>query len=162
MNSSDNNNYALTGHGDTEFTIATTFHIEDIDVYNEYTTALLRSKDDSTKWTLKCDTFLFGAHQVCRGSPKVKTGSLSFSVHYDKSISFQGMDGLSNVTIVGFDLPRNSPEGGVELLLNVSQYNPSIMSVDIGDLTFEILFEGSYMGQVRASNFTLQPGVHFS
>ncbi len=41
-------------------------------------------------------------------------------------------------------------DGGVEIYLNITPYNPSIVGIEMGDFSLALQFNGSFMGEVGA------------
>ncbi|PRP80209.1 hypothetical protein PROFUN_12167 [Planoprotostelium fungivorum] len=76
-------------------------------------------------------------------------------------VTLKGMSGLQNTTVLGLDLPYNAPGGGVQLNINVSLFNPSIASMDMGYLYFDAYSNGSQIGFLAADNVVLLPGENF-
>jgi len=95
---------------------------------------------------------------------KAKTVITEVDVHgllVDNLIHIRGLDNLRGVEILGFSVPKNGENGGVELNLNLTLYNPSPASVFLGDLTFNLFYQSAYMGYLNASQVSLIPGYNF-
>ena len=48
--------------------------------------------------------------------------------------------------------------GGIEVLLNISMVNPSIVTVEMGDMEFQVMYENAVLGTIGASAVTVVPG----
>lgn len=72
------------------------------------------------------------------------------------STDITGMAGLQQVRLDSVSLPANTPDGrGLEIAVNVSVYNPSVVSLTLGvdsGLCMDTLFEGSSVAIVNSSS----------
>eukprot|EP00455_Lapot_gusevi_P014445 TRINITY_DN17215_c0_g1_i1.p1 TRINITY_DN17215_c0_g1~~TRINITY_DN17215_c0_g1_i1.p1 ORF type:complete len:789 (-),score=204.54 TRINITY_DN17215_c0_g1_i1:342-2708(-) len=77
------------------------------------------------------------------------------------SVRLQGMGGLrKGLTIDDFDLPSNSPFMGVRLVSDSTMVNPSVASVNIGTVEFDMFYQDVFIARIGVSNFVLKPGVN--
>lgn len=106
-------------------------------------------------------------HKECTISGKNKKFFLQL-------LTTKGMNGFQQIQVLGFDLPANDPRicflliswissisegGGIEVVMNVSMVNPSIVSIQLGDVEFEVSYQNATMGTIGASAVTIQPGT---
>lgn len=78
----------------------------------------------------------------------------------DLTVTLAGVSNFPSVQILGFDLPANSPGGGIELTLNCSLANPSIATVPIGTMVLDLYYGSARLGSVSGANVTLVPGAN--
>ena len=70
-----------------------------------------------------------------------------------------GIGGLPTIEITSVSLPQNLPgPGGVQLNVNASLANPSIATLNLGNLTFGMYYQGAYQGYANVPAFTFYPG----
>lgn len=50
---------------------------------------------------------------------------------------------MPNVTVVGFDVPRSGPNGGMVLNINFTMYNPSFASFYLPAVNFDMYAENA-------------------
>lgn len=80
--------------------------------------------------------------------------------------SIEGMHGLQNTSVIAFDLPANYDDTSIEVTVNASLYNPSVVGVDIGRVALDILvpletgLEFVHVGRVYVDAFSLLPGLN--
>jgi hypothetical protein len=75
-------------------------------------------------------------------------------------VALTPMNGLTDTTIVAFDVPGNSPVAGLAVVTTVSIVNPSPATVTMGDVVFVLQHDNVTLGQVTAFNLTLTSGVN--
>ncbi|CAM0140292.1 hypothetical protein VKS41_005895 [Umbelopsis sp. WA50703] len=77
-----------------------------------------------------------------------------------KTVELSGMQGLKNdITIQSFNLPANSPNGGIELDVVTNIKNPSNVGVDLSGVGFESYYQSVDLGplaSVGGANFPPQ------
>ncbi|TPX68063.1 hypothetical protein SpCBS45565_g03357 [Spizellomyces sp. 'palustris'] len=78
----------------------------------------------------------------------------------DKTVKMKALNGLRNISITSFDLPRNDPAGGIQIVTITLMDNPSPMTIELGTIEFSVAFEGATVGTLSAQNVTLVPGAN--
>ncbi|KAI9015141.1 hypothetical protein BC832DRAFT_191806 [Gaertneriomyces semiglobifer] len=78
----------------------------------------------------------------------------------NKVVKLRAFDGLKNVSITAFDLPRNDPSGGIQITTTTLMDNPSSLTVEMGALDFSVSFLNAPVGELAATNVTLNPGAN--
>ncbi|KAF9123909.1 hypothetical protein BGW39_008606 [Mortierella sp. 14UC] len=74
----------------------------------------------------------------------------------DKDLVVLGMGGFPDVTILKFDLPSDAAPGqGINLVIDTAMNNPSPIGVTLGTVVLDIGYNGTPLGQVRATGATL-------
>ncbi|CAG8512217.1 15440_t:CDS:2 [Dentiscutata erythropus] len=68
------------------------------------------------------------------------------------------MNDFPNVTVNSFDAPSDHPDGGISISIKSTINNPSQISVELGDVMFDIVHMNQTIGQVFSTNFTLIQG----
>lgn len=80
-------------------------------------------------------------------------------VSFDKSLSIVALDGLRNITITGIGI-TNTSENALGFILNASIYNPSLVSVNIALMRWDVNYNGVNIARLAISNVQLKPGVN--
>lgn len=79
--------------------------------------------------------------------------------------SLKGLDHLrGGTTLTSVAVPGNAPGphgSGLHLVANGTLYNPSVLSMDLGDVDMLMYANGTYMGRVTCHNFGMTPGANF-
>lgn len=96
-----------------------------------------------------------------RGSPKAHLGSLGYTLSLDKVVDFIGLAGLSGMKITEL-LPTapeddNNPLAALNGSLSLS--NPSLLTLDLGDVRFSISSGGVLVGQSWVNGLHVFPGA---
>ncbi|CAG8773251.1 11494_t:CDS:1, partial [Racocetra fulgida] len=68
------------------------------------------------------------------------------------------MNDFPSVTVNNFDAPNDHPDGGIAISIISTINNPSQISVELGDIMFDIDHMNQTIGQVCSKNFTLMRG----
>ena len=71
---------------------------------------------------------------------------------FAQTIHFPGAGGFSQVDVVAFDVTGGGGGGGQEVLgvwVKAVVWNPSDLSATLGAVTFDLVFDGGILGQVR-------------
>ncbi|KAF9434666.1 hypothetical protein BGZ76_007638 [Entomortierella beljakovae] len=75
----------------------------------------------------------------------------------DKALELAGMGGFPEVKILKFDLPSDATNGtGINLVIDTAMNNPSPIGVTLGTIVLDIGFNGTPLGQVRATGASLE------
>ncbi|ELR17784.1 uncharacterized protein ACA1_066050 [Acanthamoeba castellanii str. Neff] len=82
------------------------------------------------------------------------------SVPVNNSVVLPGLDNLPNVTVLSFDVPRDSPNGGMELAINFTLTNPSFASFYLPAINFGMFYRDTYLGYLNATGVQLNPGLN--
>ncbi|RKP34667.1 hypothetical protein BJ085DRAFT_32890, partial [Dimargaris cristalligena] len=92
---------------------------------------------------------------------KLRVHAVGFTrndIELSKSIKIPGMNGLSGLEIVQFDLPGDDPEGGIKVALTMNLNNPSPFGIDLGHLRMEMYYNNTYVGPIESTNAVLTSG----
>ncbi|KAF9926523.1 hypothetical protein FBU30_003926 [Linnemannia zychae] len=86
----------------------------------------------------------------------VALGRTVNNLNLNKNLEVLGMGGFPNVRILKFDLPSDDPSGkGINLVIDTAMNNPSPIGVSLGTIVLDIGYNGTQLGQVRATGATL-------
>ena len=81
------------------------------------------------------------------------------------STSLKGLNRLKGgTTLTSVAVPGNAPGpagSGLHLIANGTLINPSVLSMDLGDVDMIMFANGTYMGRVTCHNFGMVPGPNF-
>ncbi|MGQ4915594.1 MAG: DUF3712 domain-containing protein [Candidatus Asgardarchaeia archaeon] len=82
---------------------------------------------------------------------------VSTEVNLDKSTEFPALNGLKSIEIDSFML-TNVTSDFFTFAVNATVYNPSLITVDIESIDWNVTYKSSIVGNVHASNVRLSPG----
>lgn len=126
----------LSTGGDTGFATSALMEIADMSTFNQFGQDMIHAH--SLSWRLS-------------GSTVVGVLGLSYSIKFDKVVAIPAFDGLKHVNIEAFDL-ASSNETNINTRLNVSIFNPSVISiVPIGLLHMDIMYKGSRIAMAHTT-----------
>lgn len=75
----------------------------------------------------------------------------------NKDITLLGMNGFPQVEILSFNLPSDAANGqGINLAIDTGLMNPSPIGVTLGTVVLDISYQGTRLGQVKATGASLQ------
>ncbi|KAL1603908.1 hypothetical protein SLS60_005500 [Paraconiothyrium brasiliense] len=115
-----------------------------------------------TKTTIANETFTL----VMNGKTKVHQKGLSaISVDYNKNIEMKGLNKLSGLQITNIKIlfgTKNKNPDGSNMIGNVIIPNPSVMTLDLGNVTMNLAIDGQSIGTSLLPNLVLKPGENNS
>ncbi|KAF9918401.1 hypothetical protein BX616_008961 [Lobosporangium transversale] len=86
----------------------------------------------------------------------VALGRTVSNLNLDKALELNGMGGFPDVKILKFDLPSDAAPGqGINLVIDTAMNNPSPIGVMLGTIVLDISYNGTQLGQVKATNANL-------
>ncbi|KAI0773181.1 hypothetical protein BD413DRAFT_603560 [Trametes elegans] len=110
------------------------FTVKDEDAFSQFTSAMITQQNFT--WRLTSD-------------------KLSFN----KDLSLNGMNNFDgHISLVDFQLPRDSPEGGIDFVAVTGLDNPSPFDVNLGKVVFALSYRGLPLGTGSNPNLTITPG----
>jgi len=96
-----------------------------------------------------------------RGNGGLKQGSLpKTDVDYNQEVQMIGLNGLKGLEVTEFHLLTESLADGSNAIGNVTVPNPSVMTLALGDVSFDMSVEGTFIGNATMPDLTLRPGNH--
>lgn len=69
------------------------------------------------------------------------------------------MKGLADTEVTGFNVPGDGP-GHLNVSINTTIVNPSFVSMHVGDVYFDVLYQNWTIGSLMAPNLFLKSGMH--
>ncbi|KAF9956763.1 hypothetical protein BGZ70_009768, partial [Mortierella alpina] len=133
--------YIKSGRGAIAQT--TGFNILNPTAFSAFVSDMLSS--ESFSWTLKSKATLRALGQTIK------------DLKVDKVLPMNGLDRLSGLKLLRFNLPGASAEGAL-LDIIASVANPSPVGLSLGTLTLDLHFQSTYLGRVVANNVQLVGG----
>lgn len=91
-------------------------------------------------------------------SNKVRVRALNIvfdDVILEKTITLDAFDGLKGIVISLFNAPSDGPGNRINLVAQAPIYSPASLGVELGTATFDVLFQGSYLGQISSIDLFL-------
>ncbi|KAF5389363.1 hypothetical protein D9757_004389 [Collybiopsis confluens] len=116
--------------------------ITDLGQFTDFATFLLHNP--SFTWTIS--------------TPKVRVealGTIFDNVSLSKDVSFKAFNGLPGVIIENFQLPSDSPAGGIQIETDSKIPSPAQLGIDLGSVTFNSFYDNVLVGPLSASNLFL-------
>ncbi|KAF1975203.1 hypothetical protein BU23DRAFT_459305 [Bimuria novae-zelandiae CBS 107.79] len=111
-----------------------------------------------TKTTIGSENFTV----LMSGKTKVHQSGLSaISVDYNKRIEMKGLNKLSGLRIENIKIlfgTKNELPDGSNMVGNAIIPNPSVMTLDLGNVTMDLSIDGKTIGQAVLPNLLLKPG----
>lgn len=138
---------AAKSEAETHITVEQEVKLENLDRFSEYTKTVLASDDFEVYMSGKTTLHL--------------SGLPAMDVDYNKVVKMKGLNKLSGLEI--FDLKILSGQSeilsdGSNLIANVSIPNPSVMTLDLGNVTMNLSVKGKAIGYALIPNLSLKPG----
>ncbi|KAG0057609.1 hypothetical protein BGZ83_006982 [Gryganskiella cystojenkinii] len=119
------------------------FTISDTDAFGAFSADMMNQA--TFVWTLKSSITLKALGRTVE------------NLKLDKALTLQGMGGFPDVKILKFDLPSDAPDGqGINLSIDTAMNNPSPIGIVLGTIVLDISFNGTKLGQVKATGASLQ------
>ncbi|KAI0821788.1 hypothetical protein BC628DRAFT_1341231 [Trametes gibbosa] len=123
------------------------FTIEDEDAFSQFTQAMITQQNFT--WRLQSDKLSVQALKFPRAN----------GLHFNKDLTLNGMNNFDqHIELLDFQLPSDAPEGGINFVAFTGLDNPSPFDVNLGTVTFDLLFQGLKLGSGSSMNTTISPG----
>ncbi|PVF99379.1 hypothetical protein CPB86DRAFT_293734 [Serendipita vermifera] len=125
----------------------TQFNISDEQAFGEFTQTMI-TKPDFT-WRLASDF--------------VKVNALKFpqatKLRFRKDLTLKGINSFNgSVVLKDFSLPGEDPNGGIKFSTTTTLTNESPFTVDLGNIAFNLKYEGVSLGQGTSRGVVIRPG----
>ncbi|KAI9770302.1 MAG: hypothetical protein M1840_003461 [Geoglossum simile] len=128
----------------TLVSIDQTVKITDIDQFSEYTKTVMNS-----------ETF----RVALRGRTVLHLGRLpATSVNYNEVLTFKGLNKLKGFDILGSHIVLSNDTTAPNLIGHAYIPNPSLMTLQMGNVTYDLYANNTFIGQSLIPNLTLRPG----
>ncbi|KFY28060.1 hypothetical protein V493_03118 [Pseudogymnoascus sp. VKM F-4281 (FW-2241)] len=92
------------------------------------------------------------------GSTNAYVGKLKARVHLQKDIQLAGLNNLTGFAIPAARLVLPPEADGTNLLANLSLPNASILRLNLGNMTWNLIIGGVNLGKANIRNLILEPG----
>ncbi|RUP43844.1 hypothetical protein BC936DRAFT_136643 [Jimgerdemannia flammicorona] len=130
--------------GSGNLVTTTTFIINDTAVMGNF-----------SKFLLSQDQFTW----VMEGTVTVSAlGRTVDNLKLHKEVTLNGMAGFTKAEVLEFYLPQDDPNGGIDMSIVTSLYNPSPIGVQLGTINLNIGYKNTLIGPVSAKNVFLSSG----
>ncbi|KAI4158684.1 MAG: hypothetical protein LQ342_007205 [Letrouitia transgressa] len=80
------------------------------------------------------------------------------NVRYEKTVTMNGLNGLSGFKILDFDIKLLPESDGANMLGTVLIPNPTVMTIAMGNVTFSNYVAGDFIGTTALQDLVLRPG----
>ncbi|KAI0305626.1 hypothetical protein B0F90DRAFT_1815219 [Multifurca ochricompacta] len=125
----------------------TDFSVTDQDAFGKFTQHMITSSNFT--WRLRSDDLHVRALKF----------PLSKGLSFQKDVTLNGINNFeSHVTLKEFQLPSDSPEGGINFYSVTTLTNPSPFQLNLGTVVFDIFYDNVYLGQGIGTNTSIAPG----
>ncbi|KAI0298570.1 hypothetical protein BC826DRAFT_1096594 [Russula brevipes] len=127
----------------------TDFTITDQEAFGLFTQYMITSHNFT--WRLRSDDL----HVRALAFP------VSKGISFKKDMTLNGINNFEgNVVLKEFQLPSDSPEGGINFYSVTTLTNPSPFELNLGTVVFNLLYDNVYLGQGTGTNTTIAPGTN--
>ncbi|KAK2765437.1 hypothetical protein FQN54_008286 [Arachnomyces sp. PD_36] len=135
---------AFKAEDGTEIQVEQSVSLENADAFGEYATAVMLNE------TVTLDI---------RGNPQLQEGKLpKIGVDFNKAVTMKGLNSLKGFDVTDFKiLSMNKPDGS-NMEGTVFIPNPSVMTLEMGNLTLNLAVAGENIGTSSLKDLTLHPG----
>ncbi|KAG0006468.1 hypothetical protein BGZ65_007614 [Modicella reniformis] len=121
------------------------FTINDVTAFGSFSADMMNN--EKFTWVLKSKVTI------------VALGRTVSNLDLNKKLEVLGMNAFPSVKILRFDLPSDAAPGqGINLSIDTELTNPSPIGVSLGTLVLDISFNGTILGQVKATGANLLGG----
>ena len=147
-----NQSISITGDSSqpTVVSIDSTFFVSSLEAFHNFSRSLIFA--ENVTWHLKAEVTV---RPLWRPMPSYS------KIPFNKEVTFTALHGLSNVTIDSISMNRSTADQ-VLADLTITMGNPSIFTIDLGELNFNLLYKNWSIGHVESvsHNLTLHPGLN--
>ncbi|KAH7152138.1 hypothetical protein B0J13DRAFT_673209 [Dactylonectria estremocensis] len=109
-------------------------------------------------WLLGMETLSIGMRG--KTSIRVKGVSRNFGISFKKAITLKGLNQFKGLNVTETSISLQPDENGDNLHGRVDIPNPSILTVEVGILSFIPFLNGTDLGTAFVDNLTLYPGIN--
>ncbi|KAJ5554892.1 hypothetical protein N7535_007335 [Penicillium sp. DV-2018c] len=126
-----------------EIHVVQTVDLSNVDAFGEFNTAVMLNEELDLN---------------IKGRPGLKQGGLpKTNVDYDKTVRMKGLNKLKGFEIKEFHIIFPT-ENGLGMNGTVSIPNPTVITIPLGNVTFNLSLEGHYLGETVLHDLVLKPG----
>ncbi|KAI9679922.1 MAG: hypothetical protein M1817_004937 [Caeruleum heppii] len=135
---------AVKSTGEVSFTLDQVVEIADLEQFTEYTKLVV----DSEEYRL-----------AIRGRPVLHQGSFpETTVDYNEVVTLKGLNKLAGFDVQEFEIKLRPEPDGANMVGKVFIPNPTIMTIEMGNVTLNLYIEGEFIGTSLIQDLTLRPG----
>ncbi|THH12496.1 hypothetical protein EW146_g7640 [Bondarzewia mesenterica] len=125
----------------------TNFDISDQDAFGRFAAAMITQQNFT--WRLESNDLSVRALRF----PVAK------GIKFKKDVIFNGINNFDgNVFLKDFQLPGDSPEGGINFIAVTELNNPSPFQLSLGTVVFNLLYEDVFLGAGEGTDTNIKPG----
>jgi len=118
--------------------------ITDMNAFTDYVTTVLTSETFDVYMNGKATLHL--------------SGLPSMKVNYNKIVTMKGLNKLSSLNVTDIKIVPSMDPTAPNLLANATIFNPSVMTLDLGNITMNMSVDGQSIGTSLMPNVKLYPG----
>ncbi|KAK2807523.1 hypothetical protein FQN50_005391 [Emmonsiellopsis sp. PD_5] len=134
---------SIKAHDGVKVDIKQNIKLQDLDAFTAYSIATLKEES--------LDVAITGETGLREGAlPKT-------TVQYDKTINMKGLNALKGFNVTEFKLVGGEDDG-TNMIGNVFIPNPSVLSLNMGDVTLSLSVDGKDVGESHLKNLSIKPG----
>ncbi|KAG0051481.1 hypothetical protein BGZ83_003725 [Gryganskiella cystojenkinii] len=128
--------------GSGKLSATSTFSINNTDAFGTFSADMMNNAHFT--WTLRSKITLKALGRTVE------------NLDLNKALIVNGMGGFPDVKILKFDLPSDAAPGqGINLVIDTAMNNPSPIGVSLGTLVLDIAYNGTQLGQVKATGASI-------
>ncbi|KAH9083581.1 hypothetical protein EDB83DRAFT_2511885 [Lactarius deliciosus] len=125
----------------------TEFSVTDQEAFGRFTQYMITASNFT--WRLRSDQL----------NARALKFPVSKGLSYMKDLTLKGINSFEgNVVLKEFQLPSDSPEGGINFISVNTLTNPSPFQLNLGTVVFNLFYNNVYLGQGVGTNTTIAPG----
>ncbi|KAI9842711.1 MAG: hypothetical protein M1838_003009 [Thelocarpon superellum] len=129
---------------DSPMVLDQTVQIVDLDQYTRYTKLVLQSEEYRV---------------AIRGRPLLHEARYPATyVDYNEVVTLKGLNGLKGFNVTQFQILLSPAPDGANLIGTAYIPNPSVLTIAMGNVTFNLSVQGDFIGTTTIENLTLVPG----
>ncbi|KAI9442265.1 hypothetical protein H4582DRAFT_1809416 [Lactarius indigo] len=125
----------------------TEFSVTDQEAFGRFTQYMITASNFT--WRLRSDQL----------NARALKFPVSKGLSYKKDLTLKGINSFEgNVVLKEFQLPSDSPEGGINFISVNTLTNPSPFQLNLGTVVFNLFYDNVYLGQGIGTDTTIAPG----
>ncbi|KAH9002155.1 hypothetical protein EDB86DRAFT_3074513 [Lactarius hatsudake] len=125
----------------------TEFSVTDQEAFGRFTQYMITASNFT--WRLRSDQL----------NARALKFPVSKGLSYKKDLTLKGINSFEgNVVLKDFQLPSDSPEGGINFISVNTLTNLSPFQLNLGTVVFNLFYNNVYLGQGVGTNTTIAPG----
>ncbi|KAI0321180.1 hypothetical protein OF83DRAFT_1280620 [Amylostereum chailletii] len=127
----------------------TSFDVADEDAFGSFTQSMITTENFT--WILRTPNLAVRALKL----------PLTKGIKFDKKLTLPGINNFdNNVRLLDFQMPSDSPEGGINFVTVTQLNNPSPFQLGLGTVVFNLTYNGVFLGVGTGFNTSITPGLN--